>query len=169
MRWIFCPIDDPRAIREQFNCGVTDLNNYLKQFAKQNHKKGISKTWVAISEDDNTLIAGYYSLSTAELKLESISLQYSKGLPRYPIPVIRLARLAVSLEMQGKGLGELLLLDAFYRVFRCSQEIGAYGIIVDATNERAKAFYQKYDFMELQDSHLSLFIPITKVQKACIK
>ncbi|MEG4085023.1 GNAT family N-acetyltransferase [Microcoleus sp. POL10_C6] len=123
MEWIFCSIDDSRVIRENFDCGVPELNQYLKKYARQNQRKGIAKTWVAIPQDGDGQVAGYYSISMAELQLELLPENYRKGLPRYPLPVMRIGKLAVTQSMQGKKLGETLLVDAFNRVIRLSEDI----------------------------------------------
>ena len=166
MVWIFCPVDDKRVIRDNFDCGVTELNEYLLQYAKQNHNKGIAKTWVAISEQKNGEVAGYYSISMASLQRESLPSNYRQGLPRYPLPVIRLGKLAVTRSRQNQGLGEMLLIDAFNRGVKLSQDIGMLGVIVDALNAQAKRFYLKYGFIELEDNTLSLFIPLKKILEA---
>jgi len=163
MQWIFCPIDEIRVIRDNFDCGIPELNDYLKKYARQNQRKGIAKTWVAILKDGDGQVAGYYSISMAELKQESLPENYRKGLPRYPIPVMRIGKLAVDRSMQGRRLGETLLVDAFNRVIRLSDDIGVFGVIVDALNEQAKEFYLKYCFIPLERNELSLFISITKI------
>jgi predicted GNAT family N-acyltransferase len=166
MEWIFCSIDDSRVIRDNFNCGVPELNQYLQKYARQNQRKGIAKTWVAIPQDGDGQVAGYYSISMAELQLELLPENYRKGLPRYPLPVMRIGKLAVTQSMQGKRLGETLLVDAFNRVIRLSEDIGVLGVIVDALNEQAKGFYLQYGFISLEGDELSLFIPITRILEA---
>jgi ribosomal protein S18 acetylase RimI-like enzyme len=166
MKWIFCSIDDSRVIRDNFDCGVSELNEYLKKYARQNQRKGIAKTWVVIPQDGDGQVAGYYSIGMGELELESLPQDYRKGLPRYPIPVMRIGKLAVNQSMQGRRLGERLLVDAFNRVIRLSQDIGVFGVIVDAKNEQAKGFYLRYGFMPLQNDELSLFIPMARILEA---
>nr|WP_254567209.1 GNAT family N-acetyltransferase [Oscillatoria sp. HE19RPO] len=100
----------------------------------------------------------------AELKRESLPSQSTKGLPRYPIPVMRIGKLAVTQAMQGKGLGETLVIDAFVKVMRFSKDIGVFGVTVDALNESAKAFYIRYGFIPLSDNQSSLFIPLKTIQ-----
>jgi predicted GNAT family N-acyltransferase len=166
MEWIFCSIDDRQVIRDNFDCGVPELNEYLKKYAKQNHQKGIAKTWVAIPKNGDGQVTGYYSLSMAELKQDSLPEVSRKGLPRYPLPAIRIGRLGVTRSMQGKRLGETLLVDALLRGIRLAEDIGVYGVIVNATNEQAKVFYVKYGFIPLADNPLSLFMPMKKILEA---
>lgn len=166
MEYIICSINDKRVIRDNFDCGVSELNEYLKKYAKQNDNKGISKTWVAISSmTNNGDVLGYYSLSMAELKQDFLPENYRKKLPRYPLPMIKIGKLAVDLSMQGKRLGETLLIDALSRGIRLAEDIGVYGFVVDAINKKAKSFYLNYGFISLQDNHLSLFIPLSNLPK----
>lgn len=137
MRWIFFPID-ANVSRDNFDCGIPELNEYLKKYARQNHRKGVAKTFVAIPEVGNREVAGYYSVSMAEIKRESLPDNYSRGLPRYPVPAMRVGKLAVDKSMQGRGLGKTLLMECLQRAVRLSSEVGIFAVIVDALNEQAK-------------------------------
>lgn len=163
MEWIFCSIDDDTVNRGNFDCGVPKLNDYLKKYAKQNDKRGIAKTFVAISEGENKDVAGYYSVGMAEIKRESLPAIYRRGIPRYPVPAMRLSRLAVALAIQGRGLGEELLMQCFRKAVRLSSEVGIFAVIVDAKNQPVKEFYWKYGFIPFEDNELSLFIPISTI------
>ncbi len=113
MAYIICSINDKRVIKDKFDCGISELNEYLKKYAKQNDKKGIAKTWVAILDGNNNRdILGYYAISMAELKQDSLPEDYRQKLPRYPLPVIKIGKLAVDKSRQGKRLGETLLINA---------------------------------------------------------
>jgi len=164
MTYIICSINDKRVIRDNFDCGVSELNEYLKKYAKQNDKKGIAKTWIAILDDKEGDALGYYSISMAELKQDTLPEDYRQKLPRYPLPVIRIGKLAVDKSTQGKGLGETLLVDALTRGIRLADDIGVYGFTVDAINENAKNFYLSYGFIPLCDQQLSLFISLKNLK-----
>lgn len=161
MEWIFCPIDSTVS-KENFDCGISELNEYLKKYARQNHKKGIATTFVATLQAGGEVV-GYYSVSMAEISRESLPERYSKGLPRYPIPAMRVRKLAVDRSVQGRGLGEALLMECFRRAVRLSQQVGIFAVTVDALNEQSKNFYLKYGFISLEDQPLSLFISITTI------
>ncbi|MGL4375252.1 MAG: GNAT family N-acetyltransferase [Microcoleaceae cyanobacterium] len=163
MEWIFFPIDDYRVTRNDFDCGVPELNEYLKKYARQNDRRGISKTFVAIPPGENSEVAGYYSVSMAEIKRESLPDNYRKGLPCYPVPAMRIGKLAVSRAMQGRGLGGELLMESFRKAVNLSFEVGIFAVIVDAKNEGVKQFYLKYGFLPFVDNELSLFIPISTI------
>lgn len=166
MKLIFCPIDDSRVRKENFDCGVPELNDYLKKYARQNHIRGMATTFVAIPQDGDGRVSGYYSSSMGEIKRELLPEQYRRRLPRYPVPAMRIGKLAVDRAMQGRGLGEKLLVDALNKAVRLSADVGVFAVTVDALNERAKEFYVRYGFLPLESSELSLFIPITRIVEA---
>ncbi|MHB8784167.1 MAG: GNAT family N-acetyltransferase [Desulfobacteria bacterium] len=84
---------------------------------------------------------------------------------KFPIPVGRIARLAVDLKARGRGLGEYLLMDALHRFFRTGNSIGMVAVLVDAKDEQAKYFYRRYDFNSLTDRPLTLWLPMKSVRK----
>ncbi len=151
-------------IRNNFDCGVKSLNDYLIRYARQNDKKSISRTFVAI-DDDEKIIQGYYSICSASINFEELPENISKQLPRYPVPAARLSRLAVDLKMQGTGLGERLLFNALKRIYLTSNEMGIKCIIVDSINEKAKSFYESYGFINLPNQDLKLFLLISTIEK----
>ena len=110
-------------------------------------------------------IAGYYSLSAASFEKEELPPALAKRLPHYPVPAAVLGRLAIDREQQGRGIGETLLLDAGRRVVRASTTIAVYAIIVDAKNERAKAFYERYGFRAFASEPRRLFLPLETFEK----
>lgn len=162
MNWIFLPLDGS-VNRDNFDCGNSDLNEYLKKYARQNHRKGIATTFIAIPENENRDVVGYYSVSMAEIKRESLPETYRKGLPRYPLPAMKIGKLAVDKTMQGRGLGKVLLMECFKKAVRLSSEVGIFAVAVDAFDEEAKAFYLKYGLIALEDNQLSLFIPMKTI------
>jgi predicted GNAT family N-acyltransferase len=86
----------------------------------------------------------------------------AKRLPRYPVvPATLMGRLAVHQNRQGQGLGELLLFDAFSRTLR--SDIASYAFVVDAKDDAAQAFYQRYDFMPLASGGRRLFLPLAEI------
>ena len=143
-----------------FDCGESSLNTYLRQYARQNDEKGLGRTYVAV-EPDQTRIAGYYTISTGAVTFE----QVPEKLPRYPIPVVHLGRLAVDLSSQGKGLGELLLIDALKRATLAAEQLGIYAVEVRALNDSARRFYLKYGFIPLLDDELHLYLSMKAIRK----
>jgi ribosomal protein S18 acetylase RimI-like enzyme len=95
-----------------------------------------------------------------EVDLSSLPQELIQKLPKHPVPVARMGRLAVDRIAQGRGLGKFLLVDAMKRVQNAAASIGVYALLVDAKDDTAKAFYKKYGFVELVDLPLSLFLPV---------
>lgn len=139
-RWNFVPIDK-KYQRGHFDCGYPILNDYLKKYARQNHEKGIAKTFVAISQAQSLRIDGYYTVSASIIEFASLPKSYQKGMPAYPIPAILIGKLAVDNSVKGQGLGGELLVDALLRAVRATQEIGIFAVRVDALDLKAKEFY----------------------------
>ena len=124
----------------------------------------MAQVFVAIGEVPEK-ITGYYSLSAASFEKEELPPALAKRLPHYPVPAAVLGRLAIDREQQGRGLGETLLLDAIRRVVRASTTIAMYAIIVDAKNERAQAFYERYGFCAFASEPRRLFLPLETFEK----
>ena len=154
--------------RANFDCGDDELNNYLKYYAGQHIKQHMSKTFVASPIDCIEQVLGFYALSAGHIVFEELLSQWQKKLPRYPIPIARIGRLAINQQHQGEGIGEYLLMDALYRCASLIEQIGLVGVVVDAKHESAKAFYQKFGFVELTYSPLTLVLPITNILDSII-
>ncbi len=145
--------------RQSFDCGRSELNDWLCNIARQHQDKGLSKTFVAILDDAPTCICGYYALTLTEVDTQSLPEARRKKLPRL-IPGIRLGRLAVDTRCQDKRLGELLLVDALERVRLIRQHAGVVGLFVDAIDDKAAAFYAHFGFEAFVDDPLKLFLPV---------
>ncbi len=142
--------------RSGFNCGEVSLDDYLQRFARQNSKRGSSKTYVAAPE--NTVL-GYFTLCAGSVALENFPENERKGLPRL-VPVVHLARLAVDSDTQGQGLGEALLLGALETSLFVADLIGVMGVEVWAISEAARAFYGRYNFQTLEDDFYHLYLSV---------
>ena len=110
-------------------------------------------------------IAGYYSLSAASFEKDELPPALAKRLPHYPVPAAILGRLAVDSACQDQGLGEILLLDAVRRVVPASATLMVYAVIVDAKNDRAVAFYERYGFRTFASIQRHLFLPLETFEK----
>lgn len=149
--------------RESFDCGKSQLNDYLKKIASQDAKKYYSKTFVATTEVESKNILGYYSTSGSIIEFENIPQNLSKRLPKYPAPCMLIGRLAVDKQMQGKKLGETLLMHALKKAVRVNSEMAIFAVRVDALDEEAKKFYLRYDFVPFKDKELSLLLPMKTI------
>jgi len=160
--------------RKGFDCGREALNAWLRGTALQHQGKGISRTFVAVPHDEGavqtlqregfedigrTSIFGFYSLAAALVLIESLPAEIARRYPRQ-IPVTRLGRLATRADMQGQGLGRLLLTDAVERARVAAQSVGSAGIFVDAKDPAAARFYEHFGFRQCADSPLKLYLPI---------
>lgn len=148
--------------RRAFSCGVEVLDVYLKHFARQHAEANISRTYVAIS---GSTVVGFYSLAMSGIRRENLPEKYLNRFTNFPLPVARLARLAVDLKHQGQGLGELLLANALQRCLQISESIGMLGVIVDAKDARARGWYERYEFERLPDAPLTLWLPTAAIAR----
>lgn len=155
-----------RFNREAFDCGEPVLNDFLVHHARQSHGAGGAKTFLAIADSDDKTILGYYSLSPASVAYARTPELVRRGLARHEVPAFRLARLAVDLRFQGRGLGGQLLLAAGHRCLRAAAEVGGVALLIDAKNESVAAWYASYGAMPLLDAQLSLLLPLATIQKA---
>jgi ribosomal protein S18 acetylase RimI-like enzyme len=151
--------------RNAFSCGNTDLDEYLKRFARQNDATGLGRTYV-VTRPGSDLVLGYYTLSAGAVMFSDLPPESARSLPRYPIPVVLIARLAVDIQVRGQGLGRNLLTDALHRSLAVSDQLGVYAVAVEAKNDQACSFYRKYGFESLRDDKLHLFLSIKKVRQA---
>ena len=149
--------------RQGFDCGRRELSDWLRRVARQHQEKGLSRTFVAVGDAAPGTILGYYALTLTELENRHLPDAWRKKLPR-SIPGVRLGRLAIDRAFQGKGLGELLLVDALTRARRIYKEAGGIGLFIDAIDERAAGYYRRYGFTAAPDNPLLLFLPATAIE-----
>jgi len=143
--------------RAGFGCGEPALDEYLIRFARQNHESGVARTFVAVNDVEPARALGYYSLTAGGIDKAKLPPSVRR-FPNFPLPMARLARLAVDRSQQGKGLGEYLLLDALARCVRVADDLGIAVVIIDAKHEQARAFYLRYGFKTLPDQPLTLWL-----------
>jgi GNAT superfamily N-acetyltransferase len=148
--------------RSDFDCGEPDLNEFLQTYAAQNARKKLSTTYVAVAPGSPAVL-GYYSISSGQVACEDLSDEQRAGLPRYPIPVVKLARLATDQRVQGRGLGRWLVVDALRRALALSEVLGIHAVKVDALTPGARDFYRNLGFHSLQDDELHLYISLKTV------
>jgi GNAT superfamily N-acetyltransferase len=149
--------------RDAFDCGADELNDYLRRFARQNDRKGIGRAYVAVRGDE-FLVRGYYTLACSAVGDASMPTQ--DRLPRYPVPTVLIARLAVDESVQGQGLGRELLMDAIYRVVRAAEEVGIVALEVLAKGDAAQRFYERYGFASLLDEPRHMFLALEAAKRA---
>ena len=126
-----------------FDCGTAALNRFLERYALQNQQADASRTYVALAGDE---VIGFYTLVVGEVAHADAPARIIKGLAKYPIPVMVLARLAVSHARQGQGIGAGLLKDALVRIVAAADQAGIRAVAVHAKDDAARAFYERFDF-----------------------
>ncbi|MFA5520214.1 MAG: GNAT family N-acetyltransferase [Castellaniella sp.] len=161
MALTFVVLDGQRHDRAGFSCGVAALDDYLRRRAGQHQRDGIATTHVLIDDADPTRILGYCSLSAAQLHLQEMSDQDRRRLPAYPVPAIRMGRLAVSRAQQGKGYGQLLLGHAVNLTVAVRQTMGVRVLIVDAKDAKVATFYEGFGFRRTTSTALTLCLAVS--------
>ncbi len=145
--------------RDVFDCGAPALNLYFRNYALQNQKRGIVRNYVTTHQDDKIVVA-CYSLVYAALDQKLLPPKLVKGLGKYDIPVMLLARLAVDHREQGQGLGKALLKDAVLRTMQAAEIAGLKLLLVHAKDQGAVDFYRKHGFEPVLGDPLKLFLPV---------
>ena len=143
--------------RSRFVSGSAPLDRYLREQASQDIDRRIVTCFVAVDIASQDVV-GFYTLTATSVALDALAPEITKKLPRYPlVAAALLGRLAVAASSQGKGLGAALLADAFLRVARV--DMGVFAMLVDAKDEAAQRFYERYGFNLLVEA-APLVLPI---------
>ena len=147
-----------------FDCGQSELNEWLKRYALVSQRASMATVFVATSSHK---IGGYYALATGGVEPANSPNRVNRGVPRHPIPVVVLARLAVDITHQGRGLGRALLSDALRRVATAADEIGIRALLIHAKDENARSFYMATaEFEPSPTDPLHLFLLMKDLKKA---
>lgn len=153
------------AVRDRsgFDCATQELNLYFRNQAGQDARRNLSSVYVLLEDDVN--VVGFYTLSQSALTVELFPLNVSRKLPpKRDVACTLLGRLAVDTKYQGKGFGQVLLFHALQKAAQTSLEVASFAVIVDAKDDAAVKFYEKYGFTSFQDSQRKLFIPIKNIK-----
>lgn len=152
--------EHPKA---RFCCGSDILDRYFAERAGQDIKRNFAKCFVAI-DNEQLRVAGFYTLSAAQIPLNDLPVQLAKKMPRYgAIPASRIGRLAIDTRYQRRGLGSVLIADAMKKSSDTS--MGVYALLVDAKDDNATAFYQHHGFIPCIGRPQTLFLPLGTVSK----
>ena len=152
--------------RKHFDCGVEDLNKYLRRYARQNHASGGAKTFVAVSAAEPACILGFYTISPGAIAFDDVPETLTRKLGRYEVPVFRLGRLAVDISVQRRGLGSDLLLAAGARALAVAAEVGGVALAIDAKDRDAVHWYERFGAVPLLDDPLKLVLPLAVIAEA---
>jgi len=156
----------PEDDRSRFRSGNADLDRFFARYAGQNQfRHHIGTTYVA---DDGQAIVGFVTVSASHIEIDQLPVGRRRKLPRYPLPVLRLARLAVAQSPQGQGIGMELLHAVFYLAHEMAARVGCVGVVVDAKPDAVR-FYGRYGFEAIETLEgalaertrpVSMFLPL---------
>lgn len=169
--YVTTPIE-PTDAKSGFSCGKRPLDDYFARHSVANDAASIGRAYVlrrgAGDPPELPNVLGYYTLSMASAESALVAKVLDTKLPRYPMPVALIGRLAIDQRAQGRRLGEKLLLDALHRVVDAATLVGCTGIVVDAKDEDAERFYVQYDFVTVtaDDWPKRMFLPIGTARAA---
>ena len=155
-----------RHDRSVFTCEEEILNLYFRTQAAQDIRRHIAHCFVAV-ETASGCVAGYYTIAATGIPLTDLPPELTKRLPRYPtVPAVRIGRLAIDQDFQGRGLGGALLADAAKRTLEAPP--AAFALVVDAKNDRAAAFYRHHGFIPFARRPRTLFLPMATAARALL-
>ena len=140
---------------ESFDCGQAALNQFLQRFALVNQKSNSAQTYVCCHAG---VVVGFYSLAVGSVDPATAAPRVIKGIPRHPVPVMILARLAVDVQHQGAGLGKALLKDALLRTAQAADIAGMRSLLVHAKDEAARQWYLNWEFEPSASDPFHLFL-----------
>lgn len=147
---------------EGFDCGNPALNEWLLRHARQAQGSGSAKTFVVADEDR---VAAYFSLTVGQVDTLDAPARIRKGMGQYPVPVVILARLAVSTQDQGQGIGSGLLQDAIRRTMLIAEQAGIRAMLTHPIDEAAARFYRRFGFEESPLRELQLLLLLKDAKK----
>ena len=148
-----------------FDCNNKSLNDYLTKYAHQNELKNLSRTYLCVEDEK---VIGYITLCNAQMDFNELPSQFTNKIPKYPIPCVRIARLAVDKEHQHRGIGKQLLSYGFKKILIVSNNVGIKLVVVDVKDE-SKSFYEQYGFLPLPKNNSTYFLPIETILKSVLE
>jgi GNAT superfamily N-acetyltransferase len=155
-------LDPLRHHRERFSCESRELTDFLQNRARKEMASRSSACFVLVPLHDPARIAGFYTLSAAEITTADLPEAIKKRMPRYQtLPATLLGRLARDEAFRGMRIGDRLMEDALARAFAGSAEVGSTAMVTDPKDERAAAFYRDFGFLPLAGNRL--FLPMTEI------
>lgn len=140
---------------EIFDCGQAALNRFLLRFALSSQQANASQTYVGLADAE---IVGFYTLTVGEEAYADAPERLTTGLARHPVPLMLLARLAVGVRWQGRGIGAGLLKDAMRRTVRVAEIVGIRALAAHSKDDAARAFYEHFGSLASPTDPLHLFI-----------
>jgi GNAT superfamily N-acetyltransferase len=146
---------------ESFDCGHVALNVFLQRFALVNQRSNSSQTYASCNAGQ---VAGFYSLAVGSVEPSHSAPRVIKGIPRHPVPVMILARLAIDQRYQRQGLGKALLKNALLRTVQAADIAGIRALLVHAKDEEARNWYRQWEFEESPTDAYHLFLLVKDIK-----
>ena len=146
---------------ESFDCGHVALNEFLQRFALVNQRSNSSQTYASCNAGQ---VAGFYSLAVGSVEPSHSAPRVIKGIPRHPVPVMILARLAIDQKYQRQGLGKALLKNALLRTVQAADIAGIRALLVHAKDEEARNWYRQWEFEESPTDAYHLFLLVKDIK-----
>jgi GNAT superfamily N-acetyltransferase len=158
--------------RSSFHSGDEQLDLFFRRYSRQNQfRHHIGTTYIAL---ESKTILGFATVTVGHVEIENIPSSLRKKLPEYPLPILRLARLAVDRNAQGKGVGEHLMRTVFSVAIELRVKLGCVGVVVDA-KPGADNYYSRYGFVDLEviegaleerPTPKPMFLPLSAIMQA---
>jgi GNAT superfamily N-acetyltransferase len=147
---------------EDFDCGEEALNRFLTRFAFVSQQANAAETYLGLADDR---VIGFYTLVVGEVSFDDAPERLKKVLARHPVPLMLLARLAVSITWQGRGAGAGLLKDAMQRTTQAADIGGIRALAAHTKNDTARSFYEHFGFISSPTDPLHLFVLTKEIQR----
>jgi predicted GNAT family N-acyltransferase len=138
------------------------MDVYLQRQARQDVERKLAAVFILTA--DGKTVSGFYTLSSHSLLAADLPEDYPRKLPRFPLPVTLLGRMAVAQSLHGQRLGEFLLMHALERAWLGSRQVASWAVVVDA-KAGAREFYLKHDFLAMPSLPHRLFLPMATIEK----
>lgn len=151
--------------RGAFDCGSPPLNEYLQRYARRNHESGGAKTFAAVALETSTVVLGYYSISPGAIESAKTPQAITRRLRRYEVPVFRLGRPAVALSVQGW----VSAVTCYWPQANARlpwRKTPAESLAIDAKDEKAAGWYERYGTLRLLHDPLKLGLPLETILRA---
>jgi GNAT superfamily N-acetyltransferase len=161
------PINPPALLTadhevSSFTSSEPTLDDWLKRRAMKSQTSGAARTYVVTSDK---LVVGYYSLAVGSVSRSVSVSRVRRNMPE-PIPIMLLARLAIDIDWQGRGLGRSLLRDAVLRTIQAAEIVGIRALLVHAISDDAKRFYQYFGFQPSEIESMTLMARLSDLRNA---
>ena len=147
---------------DAFDCRQPDLNRWLIKHALQNQSSHAAQTYVGLVDG---VVTGYYTLAVGQVEYADAPERLQKDLARHPVPIMLLARLAVHVQWQKRGVGRALLKDAVLRTLQAADLAGIRALAVHAKDDAARRYYEQFDFLPFPTDPLHLFVLLKDIRR----